>query len=321
MKHLSNRRQLLLAVLFVCSTAAAQPIVNPVINHDFPDPAIINANGKYYGYATNSVVKGKYAHIQLAASTDLQHWADSGDALPGGASWANRDYWAPHVVYDSDRKQYIMFYAARSANKDFDMCIGVAFADNPCGPFVDKGTPLIAGKGYVNIDPFAMIDQKSRRKLLYWGSDHVPIQVQELSDDWKSFKPGTRATPVVFPALEREYSTLVEGPWVDYHKGYYYMYYSGDNCCGPHANYAVMIARAKNAIGPFQRLGEANSTGRSVILEKDEQWIAPGHNAVFKDNQGNMNIAFHAIKANGQPGRVMLIKRVLYRHGWPVVEK
>ena len=321
MKSLFYWYQLLLSVIFLCGTVAAQNIDNPVINHDFPDPAVIKANGKYYAYATNSVVKGKYAHIQLATSSDLQHWSDAGDALPGGAPWANRDYWAPHVIYDPDRKQYIMFYAARSANKDFDMCIGVAFADNPSGPFLDKGTPLIAGKGYVNIDPFAMIDPKTRKKLLYWGSDHVPLKVQELSDNWKSFKPGTTASDVVFPAQEKEYSTLVEGPWVDYHKGQYYLYYSGDNCCGPHANYAVMIARAKNATGPFQRLGEANGTGKSVILEKDDQWTAPGHNAIFKDKKGNIYIAFHAFKAGGRSGRVMLIKRILYQHGWPVVKK
>lgn len=304
------------------NTFAQQAIVNPVINHDFPDPTLIRVQGKYYGYATNTVVNGKYLHIQLVASTDLNHWSDATDALPNGALWAKRDFWAPHVVYDPQQKKYILFYAARSATPGADMCIGVAFAGSPEGPFVDKGSPLIAGKGYVNIDPFAMIDPKSGKKLLYWGSDHVPIKVQELSDDWKSLKPGTNAIPVVFPAQEKAYSTLVEGPWVDYYKGFYYLYYSGDNCCGPNANYAVMIARSKNAFGPFQRMGEADGTGKSVILEKDDQWLAPGHNSIFRDDKGNIYIAYHAIQTNPRGGgRVLLISPVKYEHGWPVIIK
>ena len=301
-------------------TASAQQIVNPVLNHDFPDPTVINVNGKYYGYATNSVVNGKYAHIQLAISADLAHWEDAGDALPEGAVWAGRDFWAPHVIYDPKLRQYVMFYSARYKTKDMDMCIGVAFSSKPEGPFVDMGVPLIGGKSYINIDPCAIIDSKSGKKLLYWGSDHVPINVRELSDDWKSFKPGSKPQPVVYPAKEKDYSTLVEGPWVDYDKGYYYMYYSGDNCCGPHAHYAVMVARAKSPFGPFQRLGEVNGTGSSVILEKDESWLAPGHNSIFRDNKGSIYMAYHAIQTNPHNGgRVLLISPVKYKKGWPVV--
>jgi arabinan endo-1,5-alpha-L-arabinosidase len=319
MKKIFYQTWFVLLGVLLSGAVSAQQIVNPVINHDFPDPTVINVAGKYYGYATNSVVNGKYEHIQLATSSNLGHWDDAGDALPDGATWAGRDFWAPHVLYDSKQRQYVMFFSARSKTKDMDMCIGVAFATKPEGPFIDMGAPLIGGKGYINIDPFAIIDPKSGKKLMYWGSDHVPINVRELSDDWKSFKPGSEPQPVVYPAREKAYSTLVEGPWVDYHRGYYYIYYSGDNCCGPDANYAVMIARAKSPFGPFQRLGEANGTGNSVILEKDENWVAPGHNSIFRDNNGNAYIAYHAIRTSHKGGRVLLISPVVYKKGWPIV--
>lgn len=318
MKIIKYLGQLLLPVAIVCTNAIAQNIQNPVLNHDFPDPTVISAAGKYYAYATNSVVNGKYAHIQLATSTDLQHWTDAGDALPNGATWAKRDYWAPHVIYDAQQKKYIMYFSARSANADADMCIGVATADAPEGPFIDKGSPLIAGKSYVNIDPFAMIDPKSGKKLLYWGSDHQPIKVQELTDNWLEFKAGSTAKPVQAPALEKNYTSLVEGAWVDYYKGYYYLYYSGDNCCGAQANYAVLVSRSKSPYGPFIRLGATKASNSSVILEKDSTWNAPGHNSIFRSDKGTIYIAYHAIPGLGGP-RVLLIKPIVYKNGWPVV--
>jgi len=299
------------------------PIINPVLNHDFPDPTIIRVENKYYGYATNTVVNGRYAHIQLASSTDLAHWKDEGDALPAGATWASRDFWAPHVIYDPARKKYIMYYSAESKADSTGKCIGVAFADRPEGPFVDAGAPLISGKDFEDIDPCAIIDPHSGKKLLYWGSGFHPIQVQELSDDWKSFQRGSTAKAILYPKQEGKYDNLIEGSWIDYANGYYYLYYSGDNCCGARANYAVMVARSKDPFGPFERLGQTRAGGSSVILEKSNDWTAPGHNSIFRDAKGHIYIAYHAV-ATGTTikpaGRVLLISPVEYEKGWPVVK-
>ena len=61
---------------------------------------------------------------------------------------------------------------------------------------------------------------------------------------------------------------------------YYYLFYSGDNCCGPKANYAVMVARSRSATGPFETLEQATGKPHSIILEKRGNWFAPGHNSV-----------------------------------------
>ncbi len=127
--------------------------------------------------------------------------------------------------------------------------------------------------------------------------------------------------PVVYPGKEKNYTRLLEGAWVDYEAGNYYLYYSGDNCCGDGANYAVMVARSNNALGPFQRLGETKSSGSSVVLEKDSTWLAPGHNSIFRDRKGRVYIAYHAIdyrkrKQNKDHGsRIMLISPVVYKNG------
>ena len=305
---------------------------NPVLNIDFPDPTVINVNGIYYAYATQGGYEGKMNNIQVASSKDLFHWKYLGDALPQKPTWVRNSFWAPDVLYDPKMKQFVMFYSAKNNDTSLNMCIGIAFSINPTGPFIDKGSPILQGKGFANIDPMAMIDPKTGKKILYWGSGFAPIRVRELNDDWKGFKKGSTAKPVMFPDKEKEYSKLIEGAWVDYNNGKYYLYYSGDNCCGDRANYAVMVARADNAFGPFERLGEANGTGSSVILEKDRTWFAPGHNSIVKDYKGNSWIAYHAIwkneadasrgtKQNKYVRRVMCVEPVVYKNGWPVVEK
>lgn len=307
---------------------------NPVLNIDFPDPTVINVNGIYYAYATQAIRDRKMINIQVATSKDLFNWQYAGDALPQKPEWANhtQSFWAPDVLYDSIIKQYVMFYCAKSNDTAYDKCIGVAFSKDPLGPFIDKGTPLIIGKGFADIDPMAMVDPKTRKKLLYWGSGFEPIRVRELDGDWKNFKVGSIDIPIIYPGKEKYYSKLIEGAWVDFHDQKYYLYYSGDNCCGVSANYAVMVARADNAFGPFTRLGEVNGTGSSVILEKDNTWNAPGHNSIVKDNKGNNWIAYHAIWQDNQTAgksigknkylkRVMCIEPLEYKNGWPFVIK
>ena len=60
-----------------CATPVARaPIaatyVNPVLDADFPDPAVLKApDGFYYAYATQTQRGGKWINIQAARSSDL----------------------------------------------------------------------------------------------------------------------------------------------------------------------------------------------------------------------------------------------------------
>ncbi|MEP6685038.1 MAG: glycoside hydrolase family 43 protein [Parafilimonas sp.] len=323
-------------LLFSCLVQAQQTGErhNPVLNINFPDPTVILApDGNYYAYATNSMHDGKMINIQVASSADLFNWNYIGDALPQKPTWAGttQNYWAPHVLYDSSLKQYVLFYCAKNNDTTFGMCIGVAFSSSPTGPFVDKGTPLMKGKEFKILDPMAMIDPKTKKKIMYWGSDFAPISVTTLSNDWKDTITTTSTVTVLQTNKEKGYSKLIEGAWVDYHDGKYYLYYSGDNCCGDNANYAVMVARADDAFGPFTRLGETRTDSSSVILAKDSTWFAPGHNSIVHDKNGKVWIAYHAIWKNEAETsrqknknlyvrRVMCIEPVEYENGWPVVE-
>ena len=325
--------------LNACALPALQPAAtstytNPVLDADFPDPTVIRApDGFYYAYATQSERDGKMVNIQVARSTDLVAWQYLGDALPAKPTWASQtqDFWAPHVLRERDR--YLMYYSAKpdAALKDDKrgLCLAIAAASSPTGPFVDIGRPLQCGEGFVNIDPMVFDDPASGKRFYYWGSGFQPIRVQELGPDNLSFAPGSKPLDLVWPnKVKDQFPVLVEGPWVIRRGEYYYMFYSGDNCCGPKANYAVMVARSKSATGPFETLQQANGTPHSIILQKAGYWVAPGHNSIVSDAKGVDWIVYHAVDARRprqkatddvNTRRVMLIDRIGWRNGWPYV--
>lgn len=311
---------------------------NPIFDFDFPDPTIVRAgDGYFYAYATQAVVDGKLHHIQVARSSDLVNWEQMGDALPQKPVWADKSepkFWAPHVSFADGR--YFMYYSA-DPNTQTGLCLAVAVSDKPAGPFADIGKPLKCGTSFINIDPMAFDDPRTGKKLLYWGSGFEPIKVPELAANRTEFAPDTKPADVVYPIKNEDpnnYQRLIEGAWVTYKNDYYYLFYSGDNCCGDKAHYAVMVARSRSATGKFETLAEATGKASSVILEKNAEWIAPGHNSVIRDDAGRDWIFYHAINAKkrnvGQGEtisgdrdvrRVMLMNRLVYKNGWVYAER
>lgn len=312
-------------LIITAAVVSAQDMyTNPVYALDFADPTVIRGHdGVFYAYATNSGTGSAFRNIQVAKSDDLITWRLVGDALPLKPVWADRDFWAPHVLYDAAKKQYFLYYSGESPDEKTGKCIGVAVSDKPEGPFRDTGKPLVCGESFINIDPMAFDDPVTGQKWLYWGSAHVPIHVQELADDRVSFKTNARPVAIVSPYQDSEYTKLIEGAWLHYHNGYYYLFYSGDNCCGDKANYAVMVSRARTANGAFEAFHVVPGKGSTPILAKNATWLAPGHNSVITDDAGNDWIVYHAISMDAalkSKGRVMLIDRLQYKDDWPYVE-
>jgi arabinan endo-1,5-alpha-L-arabinosidase len=314
-----------------CATAPEGParatFTNPVLDADFPDPAILKAtDGFYYAYATQTERDGKMINVQVARSRDLVAWAHLGDALPAKPGWASRtqDFWAPHVALH--RGRYYLYYSAKPDaaldDKEKGLCLAVAAAERPEGPFTDMGHPLLCGPGFVNIDPMAYDDPATGKRLLYWGSGFEPIKVRELAADRKSFAAGSKTVELVRADGKLDYHKLVEGAWIVRRGGWYYLFYSGDNCCGKGVHYAVMVARSRSATGPFELRPEP-------ILAQDGKWIGPGHNSVIEDGRGDSWIVYHAVdsaRPRSKPTdevntrRVMLIDRLVWKDGWPAVQ-
>ncbi len=303
---------------------------NPVIDADFPDPGVVKANdGSYYAYATQTTG----LRIQVASSPNLVTWGTRTEALPTKPGWTSStsNYFAPDVSYRENR--YVMYYAAQADTTAGTYCIGMAQSTAPAGPFVDIGHPLVCGAGrgngdFTTIDPQGFDDPNTGKRYLFWGSGFAPIQVQELAADRASFAPGSSPTPIVVPRAGQPYENLVEGVWVTYHAPYYYVFYSGDACCGTGAHYAVMVGRSSNVTGPYE-FRRTSTNGPAVpVLVGGTPWTAPGHNSVI--HAGNDDwMLYHAININNPylnanntnvSRRPMLLDKINYQtDGWPVV--
>jgi arabinan endo-1,5-alpha-L-arabinosidase len=319
-----------LALLLASSATAREPratFANPVIDSDFPDPAILRAkDGYYYVYATQTERDGKWINLQVARSRDLVAWEHLGDALPDKPAWASRtqDFWAPHVAEHLGR--YYLYYSAKPDEALSDdkkgLCLAVATAERPEGPFTDMGHPLQCGPGFTNIDPMSYDDPATGKRLLYWGSGFEPIRVRELAPDRLSFAPGSAPIDLVKADPKTDYRRLVEGAWIELRGGYYYLFYSGDNCCGKGVHYAVMVARSRSATGPFE-------LQPGTFLKQSAKWIGPGHNSVIDDEHGESWIVYHAVdsaRPRTKPAnevntrRVMLVDHLVWTDEWPVVK-
>ena len=319
----------------VPAPALAATYQNPVLDTDFPDPSVLLApDGYYYAYATQTRYQGQILNIQVARSRDLVAWEHLGEALPAKPTWAasSQRFWAPDVSRHPDGR-YLLYYSAQPNDPTAGLWLGVAVAAQPAGPFVDSGQPLLAGgPGFENIDPMRFVEPGSGRQLLFWGSGFGPLRVRALAADGLSFTPASVAEVVVLPrpAAEAAYGHLIEGSWVHYRAGWYYLFYSGDNCCGPDAHYAVLVARARQATGPYQTLAQATGTAGTILTE-NERWQAPGHNCLVTDAAGQDWLLYHAIDRRqptfeaindeqGHSRRVLLLDKVTYDEaGWPHV--
>ena len=311
----------------------ATEYLNPVLERDFPDPGVVRgSDGTFYAYATQT----SGFRIQLASSPNLVTWTCLGEALPSKPAWAQQsgNFWAPDVSVHEGR--FIMYYstqvdAASRINANDDFCIGMATATSGAGPFVDVGHPVVCGPGGFTIDPMAFDDPATGKRWLFWGSGGSLV-ARELAADRESFAAGT--TPITV-ALARggndpsAYDTgLIEGSWVIFRAPYYYLFFSGNNCCGSGAHYAVMVARSTSVTGPYETLKNAGNAVARPILAASDRWLAPGHNAVVRTTDGVDYMLYHAVDVRQPyliPGntaisrRVLMLDRISWVSDWPVV--
>lgn len=244
---------------------------NPALQGYYADPEVLYSHktGKYYIYPTSDgFVNWEGTYFKTFSSIDLVHWKDEGVILDlvKDVSWAHKRAWAPTIIEKKINGKYKYFYYFCAAQK-----IGVAVSDNPTGPFVDSGKPLIdkhpenIHRGQ-EIDPDVFEDTKTGKDYLYWGNAYMAVA--ELNKDMVSIDSNT--IKVITPD-----STFGEGTEVAYRKGKYYFMWCENDTRSP--DYRVRYGYSASPAGKII-VPENN-----MVIEKDTSMgiYGTGHNCVL----------------------------------------
>ena len=245
---------------------------NPALVGYYADPDVLYSkrDEKFYIYPTSDGFTGwSGTYFKVFSSDNLVNWKDESVIidLKKDVVWADRNAWAPCIEEKKVNGKYKYFYYFTAAQK-----IGVAVADNPTGPFVDLGRPLVAERpagtrGGQVIDPDVFTDPKTGQSYLYWGNGYmaaVPLNEDMVSFDKSKIK-------IMTPDR-----TFREGVYVFYRKGKYYFLWSEDDTRSP--NYKVRYAYSDSP------MGDLTIPENNIVIQKcsEDGIYGTGHNSVLQ---------------------------------------
>jgi beta-xylosidase len=302
-------------ILFVLS-AAAQTYKNPVIAGDFPDPSVIRVGENFYATATTG---GWAPFFPILHSKDLVNWKIVGSVFPEKPKWAKGDFWAPEIAEDKG-KFYVFYTARRDEGKDKKgtLCVAVAVADKPDGVYTDKGALVCQEMG--SIDAFFVRDENDK-PFLIWKEDGNDRQKPTWMYAQQMDETLTKVVGKPKKLFRNEGSGwenhVVEGADVVRRNGWFYMFYSGNACCGRSCNYALGIARSKTLLGKWEK------NPSNPILAANEMWQCPGHGTIVTTPDGQDYMLYHAYRKRSDAfniGREALLDKVEWtKDGWAAI--
>ena len=260
---------------YLVGREGAASLHNPVIaDENLADPTVLFYQGTYYLYAT-----GDWKGFDVYTSKDLVHWVKG----PRVLELQIKDVWAPDVFHDPLDGRFHLYYSA-------DVKIGVAVADDPKGPFEDRGI-LIEDA----IDPHLFLDDDGSYYLYYEALDpwndirhlSVPtsrIVVQPMAEPLKmAGAPKVLLEPD--QEWERGWVRIVEAPWILKDGSVYYLMYSANAAFS--SDYAIGYATSESPMGPFRKYPN------NPIVAKGNGVIGPGHHSVIQREDGSLWIVYH----------------------------
>jgi beta-xylosidase len=243
--------------------------------------------------------------------------------MPTLAPWVKPGFtWAPEVMKVGAK--YLLYYTANHRAQD-KQCLGIAVADNPRGPFVDRSAePMVCQfelGGSIDANPFRDTDGKL---YLYWKADGNRIGKRSrlwgaplTPDGLKLAGPAKDIGLTDEDAWEQK---VIEAPtMLRVPEGYAMLFSGGYFGWNPEQRlspYAMNWARCAGPLGPCKDAGPRPILNSYSLPGKQGCLSGPGHQSVFRAKGGTF-ISFHGW-ATTRACRKALDKRFLYvaPFGW-----
>jgi arabinan endo-1,5-alpha-L-arabinosidase len=304
-----------LAATATSATAAAQAKTTYTLSGDIGthDPSRLVKDGNtYYSYSTGGNVPMKY-------STDKIHWKNGQSVFPNGIPAAIKNavknfagnVWAPDVIYANG--QYRLYYAVWGDNANSAIALVTSPTLNPSAAnykWTSQGIVVSTtnGSNAQAIDPAPYVDA-SGNYWLSWGSGYPykwtqPEIFQTRLDNKTGLKlTGTEAQTVgVLKGHE-------EGSYVQYHNGYYYLFWNTGSCCnGTSSTYTIHVARSTSPAGTYTERS-------SKFFSSTGNIHGPGHIGILTEN-GTDYYTYHYYNSGGSA--VLGLGTITWgSDGWP----
>ncbi|TDH19726.1 glycoside hydrolase [Segetibacter sp. 3557_3] len=291
-----------LMALLAYSSCISQRLVLP---GDHPDPSAVQIGNTYWATATTS---NWFPAFPLLRSDDMVNWNPQGFVFTKKPDWADYYFWAPEITYENGKVW--IYYSAHKKNGN--LCVGVASADKPEGPYTDLG-PLICQE-VGSIDGFPMRDENGKLYLV-WKEDAnsvgkpTPIWASEMNEQ-RTALIGEKKE--LFRNDQPWEKNLVEGVSMVKHNGYFYAIYAAAGCCGSGCDYVVGAARSKSLLGPWEK------DPRNPAMGNKGDWMCPGHGTAL-EKDGRYFFLYHAYNkySHAYTGREGLLREFKFdNNGW-----
>lgn len=287
------------------------------------DPCIIKEGDTYHLFCTGP-------HIWWRTSPDLENWELRGGVFNTIPAWARDEIpradslWAPDISHYNGR--FHLYYSVSTFGSNRS-CIGLATnatldSASPDFGWVDEGKVIesFLTDNWNAIDPNLIVD-KNDQPWLAFGSFWTGIKMRQidpasgkLSDENDELYALARRDQI--PGT----SGAIEAPFIIRHEDYYYLFVSFDFCCkGTLSTYKIMVGRAEQVTGPYydQAGTEMLNGGGTLVLERDDRWRGPGHNAVLQEADGD-KLVYHAYDAKSAGIPTLRISPITWNaDGWP----
>jgi hypothetical protein len=268
---------------------------NPVLPAADPDVLLVGETAWLY-----PTFRSGDRRFFAFSSVDLVTWRIHGPVLDfADIPWipSDKQAWAPGIAQKNGK--FYLYYSVGPKPSS----IGVAVADSPAGPFVDRGAPLLSdngASGFEAIDAMVFTDPVTGISYLYaGGSAGSKLRIFELNADMVSF---ARELPVVTPP------NFTEAPYVHRRGSTYYLTYSSGSWWND--TYSVHYAVSQTPVGPWIYQG--------AVLSSDDRHKGPGHNSILHNPRtGDWFMVYHRWNDQSGPGpyegrRKVAIERMRY---------